>query len=260
MRKVFLVMLLLPVLAWAAQSPFDGTWKIDLSKIQFPEKPDTWVLQNGSYQCSTCVPKINVKADGTDQPTPGTKYTDTLAVKVLDDKTVEMTSKKGGKVTETEKNTVSVDGKTITSEFTEYPETSKQPVTGKIMLTRTAAGPAGSHAFSGSWRTQKADAVSDNGLTLTFKSTADGLTTSSPTGEGYDAKFDGKEYPIKGDVAGSTVTLTKVNDHSIDETIKRDGKIVAVNHMTVSADGKMITTKSEDKEHGTTTTWTATKQ
>jgi hypothetical protein len=52
---------------WAA-SPFDGTWKVDLNSAQFPEKPQIVVLQNGTFQCSTCDPKINVKADGSDQP------------------------------------------------------------------------------------------------------------------------------------------------------------------------------------------------
>lgn len=60
--------------------------------------------------------------------------------------------------------------------------------------------------------------------------------------------------------AGSTVSLTKVNDRSIDETIERDGKIVTVNHLIVSADGKILTGKSDNKERGTTTTWVAVKQ
>ncbi len=76
-KRLLLVVLLLPALAWAAESPFTGTWKVDPGKVQFSVKPDTWVLQNGGYQCSTCVPKIGFMADGTDQPVTGSKYTDT---------------------------------------------------------------------------------------------------------------------------------------------------------------------------------------
>ena len=57
---------LLPVLAMA-QSAFDGTWKVDLSKVQMPKKPDVLVLKDGVYQCKTCVPAMTVKADGNDQ-------------------------------------------------------------------------------------------------------------------------------------------------------------------------------------------------
>jgi hypothetical protein len=259
MKRLLFVILLLPVLAWAA-GPFDGTWKVDLNKVQFPEKPDTYVLLKGAYQCSTCVPKIDIKADGKDQPVAGSKYFDTLAVKMVDDKTVELTNKKGGKTVAIEKYTVSADGKMLTVEFSEFPEASKQPVTGKIAQVRVAPGPSGSHAASGSWRTQKADAISDNALTFTYKNTPDGMMMSSPTGQSYDAKFDGKDYPVKGDVGGTMVSLTKVNDRSFSETYKRDGKIVEVDQITVSADGKTLSGKSESKERGTTTTFTATKQ
>ena len=71
-------------------------------------------------------------------------------------------------------------------------------------------------------------------------------------GESYDVKFDGKDYPVKGPDAARTVSLKKVNDRSIDLTIKRDGKIVGVNHMTVSADGKTLTVKMETKAENRT--------
>jgi hypothetical protein len=51
-----------------------------------------------------------------------------------------------------------------------------------------------------------------------------------------------------------------VNDRSIDLTIKRDGKIVSVNHMTVSADGKTLTVKVETTAENRTRWFTFTKQ
>ena len=260
MKKLWWAVLLLPVLVWAGESPFNGTWKIDLSKVQFPDKPDTWVLQAGRYQCSTCEPRVDVKADGTDQPTAGAKYRDTSAVKLIDDKTVEFTDKKGGKVVGTERWTVSADGKTLGVEFTGYPEASQEPVKGKSTLARVAAGPMGSHAISGSWRAEKVDTVTSNALTYTYKMSADGLLFSAATGETYDAKFDGKDYPIKGDRAGAVVSVRKIDERSLDETTKIGGKVVYVNHITVSPDGKSMTLKWEDKQRGTTTTWVAARQ
>jgi len=126
-------------------------------------------------------------------------------------------------------------------------------------MLRVAAGPPGSHAISGSWRTQKISEASENALTVTYKSTTDGLM-SRQTGESYDAKFDGKDYLIKGDPSVTTVLLTKVSDRFFDQTDKRDGKIVDVIHWTVSADGKTITEKLENRETGRITTYIRTKQ
>jgi hypothetical protein len=259
MRKAMLLLAVFGFvgLIWA-QSPFDGTWKTDISKTQYQGKPATYLLQNGTYQDSSSVPKINIKADGTDQAVQGSKTYDTMAVKVVDDKTVEFTEKKAGKVVFTSKDIVSADGKTMTYEFTA--ETSKQPVTVKGTNIRVAAGPAGSHAISGSWRMQKVLSESESALMVTFKSTTDGLMVSFPTGGSYDAKFDGKDYPFKGSPNISTVSLTKVNDRSFDETRKGDGKIVYVYHWTVSADGKTMTEKAENKVMGRTTTYIRTKQ
>jgi hypothetical protein len=261
MRKVMLLVAVLglAVSLWAA-SPFDGTWKIDLNKVQLPDKPQTMMIQNGMYQCSTCDPKINIKADGTDQPIAGSKTADTVSVKVVDDKTVEVIDKKGGKVLSSSKATVSADGKMFTVESINYPE-GKQPVTVKETFIRVAAGPAGSHAFSGSWKIHKVNIGPENTLTITYKSSSNGLMMSVPAfGITYDANFDGKDYPIKGDPSATTVSLTKVNDRSFDETTKSDGKIVSVNHVTVSADGKTMSVKSASKVQGTTATFTAIKQ
>jgi hypothetical protein len=54
---------LLPVVA-AAQSPFDGTWKQDLSKSKIHMKPLVYLLQDGIYHCETCPAPFTIKADG----------------------------------------------------------------------------------------------------------------------------------------------------------------------------------------------------
>jgi hypothetical protein len=78
-KLVFVFALSLPLSAWA-QSPFDGTWKFNMSSTQFAEKPETVTLQNGEYTCSRCVPQIALKADGADHKVAGDKDSDTLAV------------------------------------------------------------------------------------------------------------------------------------------------------------------------------------
>jgi hypothetical protein len=204
--------------------------------------------------------QIKVKADGTDQTVPGAKEYDTLAVKVVDNRTVEFTNKKGGKVVSQAKDVVSADGQTLTLDFTSYPVASSQPVTGKVTYRRVSSGPASGHAISGSWRIQKVADISQNALSYTIKSTTDGEKYSTSTGESYEAKYDGKDYPIKGASPGLTVSLKKEDARTVVSTVKRDGKIAEVSTMTISADGKTASIKVENKLQGTTMAYKAIKQ
>ena len=126
----FVGLLLMPLLA-TAQSAFDGTWKIDMNKVEFPKKPDVYLLQNGMYQCKSCVPPVDIKADGQDQKVTGHPYYDSAAIKVVSDHEVEETDKKAGKTVATSSMTVSPDGNTLTFEFTDSSNTNGAPVTGK---------------------------------------------------------------------------------------------------------------------------------
>ena len=256
---VLLLSLLMPGLAMA-QSAFDGTWKVDVKTAQFPKKPDVYLLQDGMYHCKTCVPMIDVKADGQDQKVAGHPYFDMMSIKVVDDRTIEETGKKNGKVVATSKTWTSADGNTLMFEFTDSSATNADPVTGKGEQTRVAKGPAGSHAISGSWRTSKMDTVSDNGLVFTYKVADDSLTMTNLTGQSYTAKLDGTEAPYKGDPGTTSVSVKKVDKNTMEETDKRDGKVISVARMTLSADGKGMTIAVDDKLHGTTMQFTAQKQ
>ena len=74
------------------------------------------------------------------------------------------------------------------------------------------------------------------------------------------AKFDGKDYPLKGDPGISSVSLKKIDDYTIEETDKRDGKVISVSRITVSRDGHSMKIEAEDKLHGTTARFDAAKQ
>ncbi|MGD0956191.1 MAG: hypothetical protein ABR953_05100 [Candidatus Acidiferrales bacterium] len=263
MRKLIpagsLVALLLPAVA-VAQSNLDGTWKVDMKTAQFPTKPDVFVLQNGMYTCKTCVPPIEVKADGEGHKVTGHPYFDSVRIKILDDNTIEETDKKAGKTVTVAKTTVSAGGKTATTEFTDSSNTNAAPITGKAVVIRVAAGPAGSHAISGSWRVSKVNDISDNAIMVTFKVEGDGLHMSAPTGQSYTAKLDGTEAPYKGDPGVTTVSVKRIDANTVEETDKRDGKPISVTRMTVSADGKTVTFSSHDLLTGTTSKFVAMKQ
>lgn len=253
------LLLLCPAAAMAA-GPFDGTWKVDMSKVQMPKKPDVLVLKDGMYECKTCVPPISIKADGQDHAVTGHPYFDAMAIDIVDSHTVKETDKKGGKVVATSTTTVAADGKTAHFEFSDSSNTNGAPVTGNGELKQVAAGPAGSHALSGSWVTSNMGQMSDNATEITFKEEGGMLSMHSPTGQSYEAKMDGTEAPYKGDPGITAVTVKKAGKNSMVETDKRDGKVVAVLTSTVAADGKTMHVLFDDKLRNRTMTFEAVKQ
>ena len=262
-KLVFLVALaalLTPMLAMA-QSAFDGTWKVNMNKVDFPKKPDMFLLQNGMYECKTCTPPYNIKADGTDQSVSGHPYFDSVAIKVVNDHEIEETDKKNGKVVSTSTTTASPDGKTLTFAFSDSSDTNGgPPVTGKGEATRVAKGPAGSNAISGSWRTTKMESLSDNATTWTYKVSGDEITMTNPTGQSYSAKLNGSDAPMKGDPGITSVSVKMMGKDMLEETDKRDGKVIGVFKMTVAADGKTAKASFDDKLQNRTTDFDVTKQ
>jgi hypothetical protein len=263
MKKLLLVVLgalMMPVLA-TAQSVFDGTWKIDMNKVDFSKKPDVFLLKDGMYSCKTCTPPYDIKADGTDQPVSGHPYYDTVAIKVVNDHSIEETDKKNGKVVSTSTTTVSSDGETATFTFSDSSNTNGgPPVTGSGEAKRVEKGPKGSNAISGSWRTTKIEGLSNNAIIWSYKVSGDEITMTNPTGQSYTAKLNGTEAPMKGDPGITTVSVKMRGKDTLEETDKRDGKEISVFKMTVAADGKTAKASAEDKLQNRTTTFDVTKQ
>jgi hypothetical protein len=121
-------------------------------------------------------------------------------------------------------------------------------------------GSAGSHAVAGSWLEQKIRFISQNGITVTYHSTPQGLQASNPGGEGYDARFDGKEYPVQGDPTHSTVSLRKINANTIVETDRQDGRVRYLLRITVSRDGKTMKVIEIDKGRRAKTAYVLEKE
>ena len=251
MKKLFFLVafaaLLMPMPA-AAQSAFDGSWKIDVNKVDFPKKPDVFLLQGGMYACKTCTPPYEIKADGTDQSVSGHPYYDTVAIKVVNDHAIEETDKKNGKVVLTSTSTVSSDGNTMMFAFSDSSNTNGgPPVTGKGEATRVAKGPAGSNAISGSWRTTRIEGLSDNATVWTYKVSGDEITMTNRTGQSYTAKLNGPDAPMRGDPGVTSVSVKMMGKDTLEETDKRDDKVIGVFKMTVAADAKTAKASYDDK-------------
>lgn len=258
MRKVlWLIVMLLPM-AVLAQSAFNGTWKIDDSKWQTDPKPEVMELKHGMFTCSTCDPKISVKASGTYQKIANDPGADAAKVTVVNPHTIALTEKKDGKVTVHIVATVSRDGKTLQrkAEMTALDGTKTSFAT---TLTRTGKADPKAHATSGSWVQQKTG--SSKPMILTYVSSGDDLSFKGNDGESYNVKLDGKEYPFQWMPGTTTVSVKKIDDNTIEETYKSaTGDVVFVAHISVSADGRTLTQVGLEKHTGRTTTLVADKE
>lgn len=255
MRILIATLLLLPAAA-LADSALDGTWKTNLESMKTTGKPDSYLLVDGEYTCSSCSPELKVKADGAAHKVSGHAYYDTATVKVTGPNSDEIILKQGDKDYAHVKETVSADGKTLTSKYTNY--AGEKVATGEVTEKRLTAGPAGSHPVSGSWQ-QEQFTGSEAMRTVQYRMTADGLQMHW-NGQSYDAKFDGKEYPIEGDPGKTTVTVKRINANTVEEIDHRQGKVVDEIRLAAAGDGKTIAVTDKDLAHGQTTTFTLDKQ
>ncbi len=258
MKKLLLAIVVLGSTTVFAQSPLDGVWRMNLENTQYVGK-ETYNLQDGVFRCTTCDPKIDTRADAQDHPVSGSPYFDTVNVRVVDDRTVEIVYKKNGKAANTTKMVASPDGKALHTEFVGVTE-GGQKLEGNYPSSRVEAAPGSAHKISGVWQPGKLANASETMRETTYKTTGDRLSMSDKAGNSYTAGFDGKDYPFKGDPGVTTVSLRKIDANTIEETYKRDGKTVGVARTTVAPGGKTLSVSFHDTVRDVTVKWTADKK
>lgn len=233
MKRLIVLLLLAPAISFG-QSPFDGTW---LFTAQLPTEPAVYLLAKGMFRCSGCLPNMEIEADGNDHKVTGAPYWDTVNLQTVDAHTVVFIAKKAGKTMFTEVDAVSPDGATLTQLVKDTTEA--ETVTLETRNRRIAKAPPGSHAVSGSWRAYRTNR-SRNGSITHYKCTSNGFSAESPLGEKFNAKFDGKDYPVEDDPGHTVVSARRLSPNDVVLTSKRNGKVVAIKQMSVTPGGKSI--------------------
>jgi hypothetical protein len=89
--------------------------------------------------------------------------------------------------------------------------------------------------------------MSDNATVWTYKVSGDEITMTNPTGHSYIAKLNGTDAPTKGDPGITSVSVKMIGKDTLEETDKRDGKVIGIFKMTIAADAKTATASYHDK-------------
>ena len=84
------------------------------------------------------------------------------------------------------------------------------------------------------------EAAGDN-----VKVTVDGVDgEGKPAHNEWTGKFDGKDYAVTGDPASDMRSYKKVNDHTMELTVKKGRKVTVTGRIVVAADGKSRTVRT----------------
>jgi hypothetical protein len=90
--------------------------------------------------------------------------------------------------------------------------------------------------------TLKFTTVTSKSMPGNIKVTWDGIDADGkPVHSEWTGNFDGKDYPVTGDPISDTRSYTKVDDRTLNLTVKKDGKVIDTGRIVVSADGKSRT-------------------
>ena len=83
------------------------------------------------------------------------------------------------------------------------------------------------------------------------KVTVDGIDANgNPTHSEWTGKFDGKDYPVTGDLIADTRSYRRINTRTLALTSKKGGKVTLTGRIVVSADGRTrtVTTSATDSK------------
>ncbi|HEY4645060.1 MAG TPA: hypothetical protein VIH25_02160 [Steroidobacteraceae bacterium] len=79
----------------------------------------------------------------------------------------------------------------------------------------------------------------------TVKHISNGVNAEGkPTQVAYTASYDGKDYPITGNPVADTISLKRIDNDTVEATLKKDGRVVSTTTRVISKDGKEILFKT----------------
>lgn len=109
-------------------------------------------------------------------------------------------------------------------------------IAGLVLALLVPACALAQSAFNGTWETPLASIHgSDKPVTVSIKNGIYHCTCSNPP---ISVKADGQDHAVKGHSDFDSTAITLVNDHTVHEVNKKDGKVTSDGTVTVAADGK----------------------
>lgn len=220
-------------LALAVDTPFAGTWKLNLSKSKLAGDTVKFAPAGNAMRITAGGQSYEFKPDGT----ASTTNFGTASWKKVDDHTWEETDLVNGRLDSTNTWTLTEDGKTLIEHTT-----GDKPGGGRFDDTTTFVRTAGTSGLAGTWKDREFKGSTPSLMVISDQD--NGLIFDEPD---FKLKamgdFDGKPGTVEGPTIppGASFTITRVNSHSFKMTRTQNGKPFDSSTWTVSQDGKVMT-------------------
>lgn len=234
LRTGLLLVLVTSLVLLAADAPYAGTWKMNLTKSQLSGTSVTYQkLASDEWQATADGVTYKFKMDGKEYPD---NLGDTAAWKSVDATTWQTAWKSNGKPMGVDTLRVGADG--ILTVTTKGTKPNGEAIDNTATFQRISGGPG----LAGKWRSKSVQSSSPDVMQL-VESAGNGIAYKVPAyGLSCEGKLDGKDYPCAGDATppGWTAAFTKTGTNSISAVVKKDGKPLYRYAYMPSADGKML--------------------
>ena len=242
MRKAFLVLalFLIPFVARAAENPWAGTWKLDLSRSSFTGTTFSYSkIADGKMQYDDGGSAPFVFAiDGKPYPdTAGFTHTWTTA----EPNAWDAVTKKGDKELVRAHRVLSADGKTLSMT---YAGTRPDGTTFHDMSTYTRV--SGERGLEGTWRATKVTLSTPDVWIISYPA-PDTFRWETPAFKTVmTGKMDGSEVHVSSPdwPASSSVSVVQDSPTKLTSTYKENGKATNITKDNLAADAKTITEES----------------
>jgi hypothetical protein len=219
-------------MAWAAENPFVGNWKLNSSMSRMPDEMKVESKGANTYSFDFGGGAETIIADGTDQP--GGYGGTTLSVKAEGPDTWIVERKKDGRLLLRATWKLSKDGGTLTDLYRQF-----EPDGSTLSMDYVYQRSGGGSGFAADWQSIK-ETMNSPFVLQVKEYEGDGLSFINPMEhETKNVKLDGKDYPIEGSARSASVR--RVDEHTLEMTEKRSGKVIDTREIKLSPDGKTLT-------------------
>jgi hypothetical protein len=234
--KILPAVCLATCMAWAAESPFIGDWKLDPSKTRMPDEMKVESKGGNKYAFDFGGGAETIVVDGSDQP--GGYGGTLLSARAEAPDTWIVERKKDGRLLLKATWKLSKDGSTLTDYFREF-GSDGSTVSTDYVYQRTGRG----SGFAADWQSIKETMNSPFPLQVkAFQ--GDGLSfITLVEKKTQDVKFDGKDYRNEGPAGdrGASSSAQRVDERTLVITDKANGKVTDTETIGLSADLKTLT-------------------
>jgi hypothetical protein len=209
----------------SAQSSLDPPNRLSLT----PAHGTVHVVMSGENRLD-----VIAKANGQKSPAPGNLAFDQIELRRIDKKQAEVLEEKNGVLIATVREKLSADGKELVAT-----NASKGHPDQVTVWTRTGRAKVAHDPFAGEWTEDLSKTRMRQGQVLKIETDGSGAVHFLADFS-YTARFDGKQYDLQNS-RNDTVSLQRVDAHTVDSIYWRDNQITQKDRWVLSADGQQLT-------------------